>query len=143
MHVNTQTLHRSNLTACRRSCVPACLPACLPACVRACVRACVVLSVVHSDVRYADQAFEHRLDSREALSELADAFLASADAATADGQAGAAARAVAYADRCLRLSLAVGEDAGVRERLAALLTSPDDREACAMFLSPRKGPSLE
>eukprot|EP00750_Incisomonas_marina_P021796 INCI471.1.p1 GENE.INCI471.1~~INCI471.1.p1 ORF type:complete len:1056 (+),score=227.04 INCI471.1:262-3429(+) len=100
-----------------------------------------------SDARqYADQAFAHRIDSRAALHGLADAFLATGNSAPNSQSnlgAGAAASARAYAERCLRQSLALGEDKSVRARLASLLTNTDEREACEMFLSPRRGPAIE
>lgn len=108
-----------------------------------------------SDARqYADQAFAHRIDSRAALRELSDAFLATTVDSAANTQEGelllgagaaasASASARAYAERCLRQSLALGEDRNVRARLASLLTNSDEREACEMFLSPRRGPPIE
>jgi hypothetical protein len=90
---------------------------------------------------YADLAFEHRLDSRLGLWDLAEAFAAAANDPAA-GDVGARAGARETAQRCLRLSLALGEDAEVRARLAALLPTQDDKDACRMFLSPRKGPAL-
>ena len=89
---------------------------------------------------YADLAFEHRLESRDALHDLADAFLEAASERAQD--AGATETARAYAERSLRQSLALGEDPAVRSRLVDVLTSEDEKEACRMFLSPRRGPAL-
>ena len=89
--------------------------------------------------QYVQQAFEYQIASRDALLELADAFLAAADK---EQDPGVAANAREVADRCLRHSLALGEDSAIRARLLELLTDENEKEACRLFLSPRKGPVI-